>query len=116
MTKKRATSASCADPRESADVHINAVAATTEAKDRGWVDKAVSKLAAFAEKQSARFTVEQARIHIADKLPDPSDLRAWGKVTTEAIRRRVLKPTNDFAPARSSHGSPKRLYVFGGGQ
>lgn len=113
MGKKRITPA---DPRKAADVHINSVAATTEAKHQGWVDKAVAKLAKFAEKQSARFTVETARTQIADKLPEPEDLRIWGKVTTEAIRRRVLKPTGDFAPVRSSHGSPKRLYVFGGGQ
>ncbi len=104
------------EARKDADLHINSVAATTEESSPGWVDAAVSKLAAFAEKQSARFTVETARTHIADKLPKPRDLRAWGKVTTEAISRRILKPTDAYAPAVSSHGSPKRLYEFGGGQ
>ena len=99
-----------------ADAHINSVAASTEHRSPGFAERALAKLAKWAEKQSATFTVESARAHIADKLPDPVDLRAWGAVTTMAIRRRILKPTDSFAPSASSHGSPKRLYTFGGGR
>lgn len=91
---------------------ILAVAAKTERKHAGWVDNAVAKLREFAAKQSQPFTIEAARAEIADKLPKPCDLRAWGQVTRKARSEGVIVLAG-IAPAASSNGSPKPTYTAG---
>lgn len=43
------------------------------------------------------------------KLQRPHDLRAIGGVVSRAIREGIIVPVC-YAPAASSHGSPKRTY------
>lgn len=75
-----------------------------------WKAKAYSALVQYAKRSTAPFTTEQARTSIQKRLDAPPELRWWGDVTQEAIRRGVIKAI-DFAPARSSNGSPKPVYV-----
>ena len=91
---------------------ILAVASKTEQKHAGWVDAALTKLREFAAKQAQPFTIEAARAEIADKLPKPCDLRAWGQVTRKARSEGVIVPAG-IAPAASSNGSPKPTYRAG---
>lgn len=95
---------------------MESAAVNAEKDDPGWGEKALEKLRGFAEKQSADFTMEVARLHIQDSLPRPKDLRSWGPLTATAINRRIIKPVFRSAPAMSSHNSLKPLYAFGGGQ
>ena len=91
---------------------ILAVAEKTERKHSGWVDCALVKLREYAAKQAQPFTIEAARAEIADKLPKPCDLRAWGQVTRKARSEGVIVPAG-IAPAASSNGSLKPAYRAG---
>lgn len=75
-----------------------------------WQTAAYYALVRFAIQQSKPFIIEQARAKI--KIEPPADLRWWGSVTKTAINEGVLWPCG-WAPAKSSHNSPKRMYRFG---
>lgn len=77
----------------------------------GWTETALNALDHYAQIATEPFTVEQAREWIGDLVPPPKDARAWGAVASMAVRRNHIKPVG-YAPARSSHGSPKRTYVW----
>jgi hypothetical protein len=56
------------------------------------------------------FTMEEARnwaYHMG--LDQPAEERAWGGVTARLVREGIIEPVG-YAPAASSHGSPKRTY------
>lgn len=83
-----------------------------------WVESAVHYVAWFWQSafrcRGDVYTVEQMREWAKAKgLPDSPDARSWGAVTRAAIRQGVIEPTGGYAPARSSNGSPKRLYRRG---
>lgn len=81
----------------------------------GWADTALQALKDYAGTRAMTevFTIEEARAVVEKQVEEPTDLRAWGKVTQMAVRRGVLVRTQHFAPAASSHGSPKPLYARG---
>lgn len=80
-----------------------------------WVDTALGFLASFAREQGgAPFTIEQARIALADRVVAPPDGRAWGQVTRLALRRRLIVPVG-MARAASSNCSFKTTYAAGRG-
>jgi hypothetical protein len=80
----------------------------------GWLESAVEALRRFASHQAGAFTIEMAREVIADELLEPSDKRAWGHVTRQAVKRDFIKRVpGAFAPAASSHASQKPMYRKG---
>lgn len=59
-------------------------------------------------------TVEEIRTWATNKGLEPArDERQWGTIARKAIASGLLVPTGGYAPARSSHGSGKRLYRAG---
>ncbi len=79
------------------------------AKD--WADRAFGHLCMFAGSQSQPWTVEQFREYAAEHgLDMPEELRAFGGVTLRALHRKIITRVG-YAPAHSSNGSPKPLYL-----
>lgn len=77
----------------------------------GWADYAYGLLLWFSDGHSDPWTVEAFRAWAAAQgLPPPPDLRAFGGVTQRALRRGVITKVG-YAPAASSNGSPKPLYL-----
>ncbi|MGE3278046.1 MAG: hypothetical protein AB7O67_23285 [Vicinamibacterales bacterium] len=76
---------------------------------RGWLDRAAALVTTFAQAHGL-FLLEDARLFAERQgLPAPPDKRAWGAVVQMLARRRVLV-RDGYAPAASSHGSPKCLW------
>lgn len=90
-------------------------ALTNERKNGGWATVALSRLVEHVKSlpADAEFIVEDLRLAIEDKLPAPTDLRAWGAVTQAATRAQFIEKTGGIAPAKSSNASPKPLYCRG---
>lgn len=89
---------------------LAAAHASASSNGTGWTTLAVSALDIYAQRTTQPFTAEQAREQIGNSVPEPKDARAWGAAISAAIRQGCLKAVG-YAPARSSHGSPKRTYL-----
>lgn len=89
---------------------LAAAHASASSNGPGWTTLAVSALDIYARMSTQPFTAEQAREQIGNSVPEPKDARAWGAAISAAIRQGCLKAVG-YAPARSSHGSPKRTYL-----
>jgi len=75
----------------------------------GWLDRAAALVTTFAQAHGL-FLLEDARCFAERQgLPAPPDKRAWGAVAQVLARRGVLV-RDGYAPAASSHGSPKCLW------
>lgn len=79
----------------------------------GWGEMAVEATAKAVAMQTGHFTMEHIRdvAHFHLGLPMPAELRSWGSVTQKAIRQGIIRKTGQYAPAASSNGSPKPLYI-----
>ena len=78
----------------------------------GWGARAYDAFAQAAKEATKPFTIEQIREQIAQMgIEPPTDQRAYGQIVLRAARDKVIRKTGDFAPARSSHGSPKPLWI-----
>jgi hypothetical protein len=97
--------------REAAERGIQSSAQHAEDDRPGWGESALAWLRFHAEVSEGEFTMEQFRQMASMVLPEPPDLRAWGSVTQKAIRQGIIRKTGGYAPAASSNGSPKPLYV-----
>lgn len=99
------------------DLGHSAAQACADKADRlapGWIESAIDALRRFASHQAGAFTVEMARDVIAEELPEPHDKRAWGVVTRMAVKRAfIARVPGAWAPAASSHASPKPMYRRG---
>ena len=84
----------------------------TERALDGWVDLAIGKLREFAAAANDPFTIERAQSSFAASIPAPKDLRAFGAVTRKACKLGIIRQVG-YAPAVTSNGSPKPLYVPG---
>jgi hypothetical protein len=86
-----------------------------ERKNGGWATLALAALVTHVKSLPlhAEFIIEDLRLAVEDKLPVPTDGRAWGAVTQAAIRAQFIEKTGGIAPAKSSHASPKPLYCRG---
>lgn len=92
-----------------------------ERMGEGWSERALEWLRVYAATaqlptgELESFTIEQARAWIGEHaaLPEGVDARAWGAVTRRAVRLGYIEATGGYAPAASSHGSPRRLYRRG---
>ena len=73
-----------------------------------WQDMAYAAACTSVREMPACFTFEQLRAVVA--VEDPPDLRAWGAVCQRMVREGDIVATGGYAPAASSHGSPKRIY------
>lgn len=75
-----------------------------------WTERAVSALDDWLRARGdAPFTMEEARSSVV--IDAPHDLRAWGTVTRLAVQLGLMKNAGATAPAESSRGSQKPLYV-----
>ena len=79
------------------------------ANDPAWTDAALCALLHYAAIAKTPFTIEAAREWIGDLISSPKDSRAWGAVTSKALRLNLIRAVG-YAPARTSHGAPKRTY------
>lgn len=80
-----------------------------------WTEQALDVLVEHVQSlpNGAEFIVEDVRLAIESKVPEPPDLRAWGAVTQAAIKRLYISRTGKYAPAKSSNASDKPLYRKG---
>lgn len=91
------------------DAGMQSSAEHAEDVQPGWQDMAVSFCTMLAP--LGDFTMERmAAAAYGLGLQRPAEGRAWGSVTVRLIREGVIEKTGGFAPAASSHGSPKPLY------
>lgn len=82
----------------------------------GWGEQVLAYVKRFAGFMACEmgdaWTMEDCRCWSHNLgLPAPEELRSWGAVTQKAIRQGIIKPTGQYAPAASSNGSVKMLYV-----
>lgn len=99
--------------RTAIDAHTEGLARAKQSADSNgpnWTAVALNALNLYARMARRPWTVEEAREWIGDLAPPPKDARAWGAVASMAVRHNLIKHVG-YAPARSSHGSPKRTYV-----
>jgi hypothetical protein len=91
---------------------IESSAAHAEQDAPGWGVRAYASVRRYPIIFGAtdEFTMEAARQWAyAMGLDRPADERAWGAVTQKLVRDEIIEPVG-YAPAASSHGSPKRTY------
>ncbi len=82
-----------------------------EADVPGWGDRCLDLMRAFAAQERQPWTCEEFRAYAyAHDLPPPDEQRAFGPVTQRAIRAGLIRRVG-YAPAASSNGSPKPVYV-----
>lgn len=94
------------------DAGMQSSAEHAEDVQPGWQGAAMVGAMAAIHRQTGHFTMEHIRT-VATwcfGLPQPPELRAWGSVTVRLIREGIIEKTGQFAPAVSSHGSPKPTY------
>ena len=98
-----------------ADNAIGRAADRVDRESPEWIAAALEGLRHFAQTQSASaFTIELARGAIAPSLPPCGDLRVWGHVVREAVKRGYIERLPGwFYPAASSHGSLKACWTRG---
>lgn len=92
------------------DRGIASVAKHAQNDDPGWQDRAIGYVVRCAALHP-NFMAEDAR-EMAELygLAKPADKRAWGNVMRTAARRGLVRSCG-YAPARSSHLSPKVLWT-----
>ena len=79
----------------------------------GWLALALERVRAFAAANPGVFSVEMMRQVLTD-VPAPPDLRAWGRVTQDAIRKGYIERVPKVViPAASSNGSVKPAWRRG---
>lgn len=90
------------------DIGIASAAASVSCE---WARRALGYVREFAAYADGPFLVEQIR-EFADAggFDEPRNAKAWGPVIQEARRQKIIRPCG-FAPARSSHRSPKVLWT-----
>lgn len=98
------------------DQGISSSAQHAEQDVPGWGERALEYVRLYAEvhvdASGSSWTMENCRVwatHVG--LPEAPEARAWGAVTQKAIRQGIIRKTGQYAPAASSNGSPKPLYV-----
>ena len=88
---------------------LDGMAAAEEAANRaqqGWSDRALAALLTTGQRLG-HFTIDQLRREAG--VESPTDERAWGGVIKRAARLGIIVRVG-YAPAASSHGSPKPVW------
>jgi hypothetical protein len=82
-----------------------------------WVEKTLEKLREFCAhlKQSGqtKFRFEQFRAAASDLgLEQPASHKAWGAIPRQAVKAKIISPTNEYQPAQSekTHAHPVRVW------
>jgi len=89
-------------------------AGRAESNTPGWLDLAIARVRAFASANPGIFSIEMLRQVLATEVPQPPDLRAWGRVTQDAARLGYIeKVPRVVIPAASSNGSVKPAWRKG---
>ena len=101
-----------ADARARGEAGMGMVAADkADRENPGWCEAACEALRKLAAAHCGMFTVEHARLVLAPELPKVHDERAWGKVTTMALKRGYIERVKgQFFPAASSNGAVRAVY------
>lgn len=94
-----------------AESGIRRSAERNEEANPGWHAAVMALVESWVRGRPGLFTIEALRSELASKVKPPTDNRAWGAVTRSAMRRRLIQASGHFAPAVSSNGSPKPLYM-----
>lgn len=95
--------------------HAAAQRAAARAGDT-WVSDAINVIDGYLSgykrsRPDEEFTMEELRDHLGGLITAPPDLRAWGHVTREALRRGIItRVAGKYRAAKSSNGSPKPIY------
>lgn len=90
--------------QEQRDEAIDQVATSA---GESWIDAAYEALRQYAER-GTRFMVEDVRLAYP-KLPKPHDNRAWGAVTSRAVRNGLIERVG-YAPSRTGHCRPMPVW------
>jgi hypothetical protein len=75
-----------------------------------WISHAYVESAKYVRRMTKPRTMEQIRISLAKRVPEPADLRWWGGVCLLLINGNHIERVH-FAPAKSSHGASKPTYM-----
>lgn len=101
--------------RDRGSLGMTRAAERNERKHEKWTEQALEALCTHvrALPVGTTFILEDVRLAVEDKVPEPTDRRVWGAVTQIAIRALFIEKTGGIAPAKSSNASPKPLYRRG---
>lgn len=113
MTRSHARRIALQAASARAEQGMDRAARKAEHINAGWCGVALEALRHFAAQQAGFWTIEMARSVLEAKLEPPSDGRAWGRVTRDAIRAGHIVKTDKTAPAASSNGAPKPMFKRG---
>lgn len=75
-----------------------------------WIKQASPAFNTYTKRATKPFTIEEARTSVQKRIPAPPEQRWWGEIAQNFIKRGLIKAVG-YAPARSSNGSPKPVYV-----
>lgn len=113
LTRAQARRNALQAAKDRAQLGMDRAARRACAFNAGWCAEALEALRKFAAGQVGLWTVEMARSVIEQDLPKPTDGRAWGRVTQDAIRHGYIVKTDKTAASASSNGAPKPLFKRG---
>jgi len=78
----------------------------------GWGEVAFEAFKKAVQKMTKPFTIEQIRIVLrSEGIQSPTDERAYGQIVRRASKENIIIKTDKTAPAVSSHGSGKPLWI-----
>ena len=113
LTRAAARRAALEAAHARAEAGAERAARSANAVCEGWLALALERVRAFAAANPGVFTVEMMR-QVLTEVPVPPDLRAWGRVTQDAIRLGYIERVPKVViPAASSNGSVKPAWRRG---
>lgn len=78
----------------------------------GWGEVAFDAFKRVVQQMTAPFTIEQIRFVLRSQgIQSPTDERAYGQIVRRASKENIIIKTDKTAPAVSSHGSGKPLWI-----
>lgn len=112
-TRAQARRAALLAAKARAEQGMDRAARKASRLNAGWCSEALERVRRFAAGQAGLWTIEMVRAVIEEDLEQPSDGRAWGRVTQDALRLGFIVKTDKTAPSASSNGAPKPLFKRG---
>jgi hypothetical protein len=97
-----------AEARTNRDAAVEQVAGNAE----DWIAQAISALRRTIAEFPQDFLAEIIRERIEADIGSPHTHKAWGALTSRAIRERIIVPTGEFRTTRSkkTHGHKTAVY------
>ena len=94
------------------NVGMQRAARRANKRKEGWTDLALSTLRLYLQKhRRQRFLCEDVVEFAKAWIDSAPDNRAWGAVIVTAHREGLIRRTGSYRKARSSHLSPKPVWV-----